>query len=453
MEKGLGKSSLQISMKRKSDKTEITPLGDSCAEGTLTLKNMVAVLGPGMMVCLADSDIGGLFTMAVAGARWGYGLLGLQLLLIPVLFAAQELVVVLGVCRRRSLVGLVQQELGETAAALLMVSCLLVGASAVISELSGVVAVGELMGLTPMHSCAIAAVMLIFLVVGGDYRAVERVGLCLGACLSVFMFTAFICKPPWGEIALEIVKPPSLQTMKSAEFREVVSANIGTVVTPWMLFYQMSAIVEKRLTPKDLPLAKLDTAVGAVTTQVIMSSVLVTFAVTARNLDLEALPLRDVFLLPLRSLLGEHITVILMAMGLLGASLLASLVASLGVAWNIADYLGEESPLKRRMSDAPWFYVGYAGVVLGGAFVVGTDKINVVTLNLAIQVLNGVCMPGIVGATFVLATKNGVVPPEHQLRGWYAWFIGTILFLCSVLAMWMSLQAVPHVYQQIRPQL
>jgi len=329
----------------------------------------------------------------------------------------------------------------------------LVGASAVISELSGVAAVGELMGLSPMHSCMMAAALLVFLVMGGDYKSVERVGLCLGACLSIFFVTAFLCKPPWGEVALAVVKPPSLHAMKSSEFREVVSANIGTVVTPWMLFYQMSAIVEKRLTPKDLPLAKLDTAVGAFTTQIIMSSVLVTFAVAARNVDLEALPLREVFLLPLRPLLGEQGTVLCMALGLLGASLLASLVASLGVAWNIADYLGEESPLKRGIRDAPWFYVGYAGVVLVGALVVGSQKINVVTLNLAIQVLNGICMPGIVGVTFVLATKNGVVPPEHQLRGLYAWFIGAILSLCSVLAVWMSMQAVPEVWNQIRPQL
>merc|ERR1719160_886357 len=129
-------------MKQNVGESSLWELSDSHAIGGMNLKKMLAVLGPGMMVCLADSDIGGLFTMAVAGAHWGYSLLGLQLLLIPVLFAAQELVVVLGVCRRRSLVGLVQQELGETAAALLMVSCLLVGASAVISELSGVVAVG-----------------------------------------------------------------------------------------------------------------------------------------------------------------------------------------------------------------------------------------------------------------------------------------------------------------------
>lgn len=309
------------------------------------------------------------------------------------------------------------------------------------------------MGLTPSLSCGIAAATLVFLVVGGDYHAVERVGLCLGACLGVFLFTAVICKPPWAEVSSALVQPPPLHAMKSAEFREVVSANIGTVVTPWMLFYQMSAIVEKRLMPSDLALAKLDTAVGAFATQFIMSSVLVTFAVTARNVDLEALPLREVFLLPLRPLLGEQGTVILMAMGLLGASLLASLVASLGVAWNVADYLGEESPLKQGMRNAPWFYVGYAGVVLWAAFVVGTDKVNVVTLNLAIQVLNGVCMPGIVGVTFILATKPGVVPPEHRLKGWYAWFIGTILFVCAVLAMWMSLQAVPHVLHQIGPQL
>merc|ERR1719263_761394 len=69
------------------------------------------------MVCLADSDVGGLFTMATAGAGTGYALLSLQLFLIPVLYVVQDMVVRLSVCRRLGLLALAQQEIGGLAAA------------------------------------------------------------------------------------------------------------------------------------------------------------------------------------------------------------------------------------------------------------------------------------------------------------------------------------------------
>jgi Mn2+/Fe2+ NRAMP family transporter len=51
----------------------------------------IAVCGSGLRVMLADSDAGNVVTAAQAGAQWGYRLLPLILLLIPVLYTVQEL--------------------------------------------------------------------------------------------------------------------------------------------------------------------------------------------------------------------------------------------------------------------------------------------------------------------------------------------------------------------------
>ncbi|CAK0815810.1 unnamed protein product, partial [Prorocentrum cordatum] len=50
---------------------------------------LLSVLGPGLMVCLADSDIGGLSTMAMAGSETGYTLVSMQFVLIPALYLVQ----------------------------------------------------------------------------------------------------------------------------------------------------------------------------------------------------------------------------------------------------------------------------------------------------------------------------------------------------------------------------
>ena len=49
---------------------------------------------------------------------------------------------------------------------------------------------------------------------------------------------------------------------------------------PWMVFYQQSAVADKRLRPEHLGAARWDTAIGALLTQLIMAAVLIACAAT-----------------------------------------------------------------------------------------------------------------------------------------------------------------------------
>ena len=65
------------------------------------LLRAASVLGPGLVVMLADTDAGSVITVAQSGAQWGYRMLALQLLVIPLMFVAQELTVRLALGTRR----------------------------------------------------------------------------------------------------------------------------------------------------------------------------------------------------------------------------------------------------------------------------------------------------------------------------------------------------------------
>ena len=58
----------------------------------------------------------------------------------------------------------------------------------------------------------------------------------------------------------------------------MAAAIIGATFNPWMIFYQQSATVEKRLEPGDLVHARWDTGVGAILTQCLTGAVLVAAA-------------------------------------------------------------------------------------------------------------------------------------------------------------------------------
>jgi Mn2+/Fe2+ NRAMP family transporter len=73
----------------------------------------LAALGPGILVMLADTDAGNTVTAAQAAAQWGYRLLPLLLLLIPLLYMMQELTARLGIFTGRGHGELIRECFGD----------------------------------------------------------------------------------------------------------------------------------------------------------------------------------------------------------------------------------------------------------------------------------------------------------------------------------------------------
>ena len=103
----------------------------------------LAVAGPGLVVMLADTDAGSVITAAQSGAQWGYRLLLLQLVLVPVLFVVQELTVRLGIVSGKGHGDLIQDYFGRGWAWLSVGTLVLACIGALLSELSGLAGVGS----------------------------------------------------------------------------------------------------------------------------------------------------------------------------------------------------------------------------------------------------------------------------------------------------------------------
>ena len=61
----------------------------------------LAVLGPGIIVMVADNDAGGISTYAVTGSKYGFSLLWIFLILLPMAYYVQEMTVRLGAVTKR----------------------------------------------------------------------------------------------------------------------------------------------------------------------------------------------------------------------------------------------------------------------------------------------------------------------------------------------------------------
>lgn len=134
------------------------------------LLRLLAFIGPGVVVMLADTDAGSVVTAAQSGARYGYQLVLPQVAMIPILYSVQEITARLGLVTGRGQAALIRSVFGARwalpAAATLFVVC----AGAMITEFAGVVGVGDLAGVPRWVSTTAVVATLTLLVLAGRYQ-------------------------------------------------------------------------------------------------------------------------------------------------------------------------------------------------------------------------------------------------------------------------------------------
>ena len=372
-----------------------------------------AVVGPGIVVMLADTDAGSVITAAQSGAQWGYQLLLLQLILAPILFVVQELTVRLGIVSGKGHGDLIQQQFGRGWALLSVGTLVLACIGALLSELSGLAGAGLVFGVPVSLTMTIVVGGLIIMAYTSSYLSVERIAMFIGAFELVFLVVAWRAHPDPAAMLSGSLSIP----WKEPTYLYLVAANIGAVIMPWMVFYQQSAVIEKKLTIDDLRAARWDTAFGAIITQVIMAAVLIATAATLGKAHTgAALDTVQQITEAITPFLGEGAGQLLFAMGMIGSALVATIVVTLTAARTMGEVLGVKHSLEHAPREAPWFYGIYtASLVIGGLFV--ASGVNLVSLSVGVQVMNALLLPIVLGFLYLLARR---LPEPHRLKDGYA---------------------------------
>ena len=391
------------------------------------LRRFLAVFGPGLVVMLADTDAGSIITAGQSGVQWGYRLLLLQLLLVPVLYMVQELTVRLAIFTGRGHGELIRDTFGPIWAWVSAIGLGVASVGALLTEFSGVAGVGELYGLPRYESLPIAAVALLLVVATGSYRRVERFAIAVGLFEFAFFFVAWAAHPDGAALLSQAVDIP----YRNPDFLYLAAANIGAVVMPWMVFYQQSAVADKKLRPEHLTAARWDTAIGALVTQLIMAAVLIACAATIGQGNPSAtLSTVGDMAQALTPFLGTAMGNLIFGLGVLGAGMVAAIVVSLAFAWGLGEVTGYRRSLEFHPMQARWFYGVYALCVVTGALIVAVWP-DLVSLNVAVQVMNAFMLPLVLGFLIALAVR--ALPQPHRLRGWYLWLVvGVAVVTCAL---------------------
>ena len=279
-------------------------------------------------------------------------------------------------------------------------------------------------------------IFLVVVVATGTYRRVELVAILIGLFELAFVAVAFVSHPSGMAMLQGMTQMP----LHNREYLFLLASNVGAVIMPWMVFYQQSAVVDKGLDISHLKPARWDTAIGAVITQVIMAAVLILAATTIgiknSNAPLDTVQQIADALIPF---LGTFWGKLIFAMGMLGASLVATIVVSLTAAWGLGEVTGYKRSLADHPFEAPWFYVVYLVSLLIGAGIV-LSGVNLVKLAVSVNVMNALLLPIVLGFLFLLARK--ALPEPWRLKGWYAWLVGFIVLVTAGVGVYAGIMGI-----------
>jgi NRAMP (natural resistance-associated macrophage protein)-like metal ion transporter len=392
---------------------------------------MMLLLGPGLMVMLADTDAGSIITAAQSGAQFRYRLVVSSLLLIPILYVVQEITARLGLVTGKGHGALIRENFGRWWALLSAGTLFIACVGALITEFAGIAGVGSLVGLPRWFSIGVASLVLVVLVLLGGYRKVEIVGITIGAMELLFIPAVFLAHPNGSDVVNGLAHPFSMDS----DYLTLLAANVGAVIMPWMVFYQQEAVINKGQRGlglrSALRSARVDTALGAVVTQIVMIAVLVSTAATigANNPNASLNSVGDIAngLVPF---LGRTNAVLFFGLGMLGAAMIAALVVSLAGAWGVSEVLGWRHSLNESPRRAYGFYGLAVLATLGGALLVIIDP-DLVNLSVAVEVMNACLLPIVLG--FLLLLERRALPAELRTRGW--WRAITYVLSAAVIAL------------------
>ena len=362
----------------------------------------LAIAGPGLIAANAGNDAGGVLTYASAGAQFAYRTLFVMLLVTVALVVVQEMCARLGAYTGSGLGALIREQFPVRAGLGAMLLLLIANAGLTVSEFGGIGASMELLGVSRYIAVPIALVGIWAVTVLGTYSKAERLALVLSLTFIAYPIAAILAHPDWGVVARNLLTP---QFAHSTAFLVITVALIGTTITPYMQFYVASAVVDKKIGPKEYPAERVDTVNGAILGDVVsMFIIIATAAAIGGTGPLSSA--RDAAA-ALEPVVGSAAPA-LFGMGLLGASLLAAMVVPLSSSYAVAEAVGAERSVSDSFRRAPLFFGLFTAQLVIGA-VVALVPGNLVSLVVNMQVLNGLITPVLLTFILILANRRSLL--------------------------------------------
>ena len=400
------------------------------------LSTLMAIIGPGLIVMVGDNDAGAFGTYTQAGQNYGTSLLWTLLLLIPVLFVNQEMVLRLGAVTGVGHARLIFERFGKFWGAFSVIDLFVLNALTIVTEFIGISLGLDYLGVSKFWGVLASAAVIVGSASTGDFRKFERISMVLvaGSLLLVPIFV--LIHPPMGQIAHDALVPHMPQGAKLSDVLLLIIAVVGTTVAPWQLFFQQSYVIDKRITPRFLRYARVDLWIG-IAIVIIGAIAMMSFTAATFIGTPEFGGFSDAA--AVATGMEKHfgrLPGILFAIALIDASIIGACAVSLSTAYAIGDVFAVRHSLHRKPGDAKLFYAVYTGLIVVAAALVLTPGTPLGLLTNLVQSLAGVLLPSATVFLLLLCNDQAVLGPwvnSRKLNLFTAAVIAVLVMLSVIL--------------------
>ncbi|MFA6422360.1 MAG: divalent metal cation transporter [Candidatus Buchananbacteria bacterium] len=393
------------------------------------IKRFFKILGPGVVTGAADDDPSGIITYTQTGAQFGYGQLWIAVLILPFMVATQEACARIGAVTGQGLASAIKKSYNKYvlyAVVLLIVAANIINIGA---DIGAMAAAAQL--LIPLHFIILTfsfTALILILEIFTSYKVYSKILKWLAFALLAYPITVFIINQPWIEI-LRATFIPNIEL--SFAFFFIITAVLGTTISPYMFFWQASEEVEEEkanhlfhrhkikptITNKYIKKVRLDNFAGMLFSNFATWSIIVVAATIFHKngiLDVNSAadaaralePLVQTF--PYAGFFAKMI----FAVGVIGLGLLAIPVLSGSAAYAVSEVFNMKEGLNRKFKKAHGFYgvIILATLVGLGINFIGIDPIKALIFT---AVFNGVAAVPLI---FLIAriAKNKKVMGKYQ---------------------------------------
>jgi Mn2+/Fe2+ NRAMP family transporter len=351
------------------------------------------LVGPGILVMLGENDGPSMLSYAATGARFGIGFfLPFVILTFVMACVVQEMTVRLGAATHRGHAELIFDRFGPFWGWFSMIDLMVGNFLTLVTEFIAIRAGLGFFGVPPAIAVLAAWLVLFAALMGHRYWTWERITLAAAFFNLIFVPVTLLSHPHWGEIGSALITWKPLPGGITPETVLILLANIGATVTPWMLFFQQSAIADKGLTTHDIRMGRIDTILGAVlAATAALATIIATAPLFAHGMATSNFEAAE-FAQALRPFVGKW-GAALFALGMFEAGMVAAVTISTSSAYAFGEVAHRPHSLNLPFQQGKSFYLVLLLEAAAAAGLVLIPGIPLVYIVLVVNVIAVLAMP------------------------------------------------------------
>jgi NRAMP (natural resistance-associated macrophage protein)-like metal ion transporter len=407
-------------------------------------------LGLGLITGAADDDPSAIGTYASAGARFGFGLLWMAPVTMPMMYAVVYLSSKLGQVSGRGLFHVIRDFYPRWLLWAVLAGVMIGNTIEAAADLAGVAAALNLFVPAPIPWLAAATAAIIFaLQVLGSYTLIRNIFRWLALALLAYVGAAVLARPDAAAVLRGTFAP---NFTFDREYLSLVVAVIGTTLSAYIYTWQSNQEVEEEIaqgrtrlsqrigaTDRELRHSRRDILIGMIFSNVVMYFIILSTGATLFHAGQHDVESAAQAAEALRPLAGAGASA-LFAAGVIGVGLLAIPVMTTGAAYDLAQSVGWKATLHSTARDAPRFYI-VIGAVTGLAVALNFLGFNPMKALVWAGIVQGFSTPPLLLLIMLMTNDRRIMGERVNGLGTniLGWITTAAVFLASLslLASWL----------------